>query len=179
MVLSCAAACIFALSLPSCDSAKRELRKNVSKMQGAVVTMPTEMLAIQDGAMTFAAPDSASHQLVFYFDSSECTSCRVSHLRDLEGLFTLEESHPGFKVKVIFSPREEELESLIEEIKARRFEHPVYIDHTGMFMELNGFLPQDATYHTFLTDGGGAISIIGNPLTNDRLLELLMDELEE
>ena len=51
-------------------------------------------------------------KMIFYFDSLECNHCRIEHLLDYHIIYKTTENAPEFDVMIIFSPRQDDYDSV-------------------------------------------------------------------
>lgn len=169
-----AATLVIIFSICSCgDNSRRKIADTIKGMQEHVLTIPNDLIAIKNGEI-LSMEDSASirHSLIVYYDSTDCTSCNISHLHDFHPLFSADSSLASFQLLVIFSPKAKENKVTVEDICYKSFPHTIYVDTLGSFAKLNPFLPASAMYHTFLCDEKGKILLVGNPLSSTKMWEL-------
>ncbi len=172
-----AATLVIIISICSCgDNSKRKIAGTIRGMQEHVLTIPNDLIAIRNGdirSMTESA--SIRHRLIVYYDSTDCTSCNISHLHDFHPLFSADSSLASFQLLVIFSPIAKENKLTVEEICYKAFPYTVYVDTLGSFARLNPFLPESSLYHTILCDEKGKILLVGNPLSSAKMWELFIN----
>ena len=164
------------ISICSCgDNSKRKIAGTIRGMQEHVLAIPNDLIAIRNGD-TRSMTESASirHRLIVYYDSTDCTSCNISHLHDFHPLFSADSSSASFQLLVIFSPIAKENKLTVEEICYKAFPYTVYVDTLGSFARLNPFLPESSLYHTILCDEKGKILLVGNPLSSAKMWELFI-----
>ena len=86
--------------------------------------------------------------MIIYYDSADCSSCRISHLIELEPLYwAAEEGH--YDVVTIFSPRAEEIEEFRLQLSVQDIGFPVYVDTYGSFAGENAGIPEFGTGYRF------------------------------
>lgn len=171
-----AATLVIIISICSCgDNSKRKIAGTIRGMQEHVLAIPNDLIAIRNGD-TRSMTESASirHRLIVYYDSTDCTSCNISHLHDFHPLFSADSSSASFQLLVIFSPIAKENKLTVEEICYKAFPYTVYVDTLGSFARLNPFLPESSLYHTILCDEKGKILLVGNPLSSAKMWELFI-----
>lgn len=100
--------------------------------------------------------------MVVYYDSTECTECRLSHLYELNPLYELSDKYDGFEVVTIFSPVITEYDALMENLVKLRFAHPLYVDMSGDFMK-NNEDGEDASVSAMFMGNGGNIMLAVDP----------------
>ena len=89
---------------------RNEVRRVLSSFMETEIELPADMEVYAEGGFSTAVLDSLSPvKMIIYYDSADCSSCRISHLIELEPLYwAAEEGH--YDVVTIFSPRAEEIE---------------------------------------------------------------------
>lgn len=113
----------------------RELRKQVSLFMAHKITLPSELLEVKCGSISPVTIAVDKPMLIFFYGNEECSSCAVSHLKDdLSGFVDIEQSGKC-KVVILFSPSEDDLMDVREQIRELKFPFPVYVDLYGDFTE--------------------------------------------
>ena len=140
---------------------------------------PDDMEVYEDGRFSMAVLDSLHPvKMIIYYDSAGCSGCRISHLIEHEPLYAEAAEDGRYDVVTIFSPRQEELEDVRLQLVVQDFSFPVYVDTYGSFSRLNGEIPSDTRFHSFLIDGNGHPVMVGNPVESDAMKEILLDILD-
>lgn len=170
---------MIAVLLPSCSSRKKEIRDNIRAMTSHFITLPENMLVLEDGRAV-SERDTASYrrQLIVWVSPSECSDCRISHLIDLNPVREELSKHPSAVMKVIFSPQEEDAPSLIRKIMSALPQGKIYVDSDCQFGVMNDFIPEDNRYHSFLIDENNVPILVGNPVASAGMMELFKKALE-
>lgn len=85
------------LSLSSCVESR--IRKELKEFSRATVVIPENLVKV-DGMNITEYGDSGFGKavMVVYYDSTECTECRLSHLYELNPLYELSDKYDGFEV---------------------------------------------------------------------------------
>lgn len=165
------------LSLVSCG-ARQEVRKVLSAFMDTEIVLPGDMEVYEDGTFSMAVMDSLCPvKMIIYYDSTECSGCRISHLIELEALYADASEDGRYDVVTVFSPGVEALEEVRLQLAVQDFSFPVYIDTYGSFAEENGSIPEDERFHSFLTDRDGHPVFVGNPVGSERLQGLFQEVL--
>ena len=110
---------------------------------------------------------------VSYIDSTSCTSCQLAHFSDWN---VLEHSVDTSKLDHIFivAPKRDERHRIIEKLTTDNiFKDKTYIDTSGVFERNNKCLPNNKLLHTFLLDKEHNVILIGSPVNNKKVKELL------
>lgn len=162
------------LSLSSC-SERHKLRRTMSKFVQTEIQIPDDLECVYNREVTIINKDTLKpYKLIVYYDSLDCSSCRISHLMDLYPLYDMADTS-NFSVITIFSPKKENLEEVRFQLKITDPLAPTYIDPSGSFAKSNQCIPSDIRFHTFLLNGDGRVIFVGNPYINKKLKELFLE----
>lgn len=114
------------------------------------------------------------YEYVFYYDSTQCSSCA---LNNIDGVSEFKEyiaqEHLPLKLTFVFAPSIGNRNSFKEIYTQSVFEEPILVDKDCNIEKRNKFLPKEHMYHSFLIDKSGKILLVGNPLRNTKLKELM------
>jgi hypothetical protein len=122
---------------------------------------------LKDDTVTSAMNEDAKEfKILFYVDSTGCTSCKL-HLH-LWKMY-IKELSSVVDFKFYFYPKTEE--ELLFLLRRERFSYPVYIDSNDEINKLNRF-PNNPAFQCFLLDKDNKVLAIGNPATNYKVWEL-------
>ena len=150
----------------------RELRKQVSLFMAHKITLPSELLEVKCGSISPVTIAVDKPMLIFFYGNEECSSCAVIHLKDdLSGFVDIEQSGKC-KVVILFSPSEDDLMDVREQIRELKFPFPVYVDLYGDFYRINKDFPSDRRFHSFLLGTDAHPVFVGNPLHNNELSKI-------
>ena len=165
------------IMLCSCR-AHNDVRRVLSAFMETEIVFPDDMEVYEDGRFSMAVLDSLHPvKMIIYYDSAGCSGCRISHLIEHEPLYAEAAEDGRYDVVTIFSPRQEELEDVRLQLVVQDFSFPVYVDTYGSFARMNGVIPSDARFHSFLIDGDGHPVMVGNPAESDPILEANVEAL--
>lgn len=118
------------------------------------------------------------YKFIIYYDTTDCSSCRISHLTDLKPLYDMANTSE-FTVLTIFSPAIEDVNDVILQLTITNHFMPIYVDAIGEFRRLNKDLPSDHRFHSFLLDENNKPIFVGNPLNSTKLSELFAKKINE
>ena len=162
------------LSLSSC-SERQKLRKTMSKFVQTEIQIPDDLECVYNREVTIINKDTLKpYKLIVYYDSLDCSSCRISHLMDIYPLYDMSDTC-DFSVVTIFSPKKENLEEVKFQLSIANHPEHIYIDSFNTFSKINQHIPTDQRFHSFLVDSNGKPIFVGNPLSNMRLAEIFHD----
>lgn len=154
----------------NCTSNKVRIRSVLEKFEQTHVTIPEDMTMICNGKILPPNVKDSVPSLVVYVSEDECSDCRVSHLWDYSELFEWSEKSKLFQVILIFAPKQEEVDYIVEHIQSLGFVYPIYIDSYSVFAE--NAIPKESFTHTFLLDKHGYPVLVGDPIGNEQLMDL-------
>ena len=77
-ILLIAAMCLLAVTSTGCK--KAQLRRQLKELMGTTIVLPEKITCVYNGEV-YPMPDSLREKpkLIIYIDSTECTTCRISH----------------------------------------------------------------------------------------------------
>lgn len=145
----------------------------MSKFVQSEIQIPDDLECVYNREVTIINKDTLKpYKLIVYYDSLDCSSCRISHLMDLYPLYDMADTS-NFSVITIFSPKKENLEEVSFQIQILDPTIPVYIDRLGSFAQFNQGIPLDVKFHSFLVNNDDIVVLVGNPLYNENIAGLL------
>lgn len=164
--------CLIVISLLSCDRRKEVINKQVNKLYSSVIDVPysnMEALVI-DSTCLF---QKADYQILVYVDSTECTPCYASHYEDWEPILSKCKTYiPSVTLTIIIDSK-----GIAKDVKEKflvsNFNKSIYIDKTGIFRKSNPIFPNSNIMHVFLLNKKNEVVLVGNPLKNKKIEELL------
>ena len=162
------------LLLSSC-SERHKLRRTMSKFVQTEIQIPDDLECVYNREVTIINKDTLKpYKLIVYYDSLDCSSCRISHIMDLYPLYEMADTCE-FSVMTIFSPKKEDLEEVKFQLSLANHQEQIYVDTYGTFSILNQCIPSDQRFHTFLVDSNGKPIFVGNPLSSMQLAEIFQN----
>lgn len=170
--------CLAGLVFASCDSRKVRIKKQIDELYSNVLYIPyCDMDTLVIDSLIFS--NDAKYNLLVYVDSSECTPCYASHHQEWE--YTLNECkkyNPSITLTIII-----ESSIITDEVKEKflrsNFPKSIFIDKTGVFRKINPAFPNANNMHVLLLDKDNKVLLVGNPLINKKIEELLYKKLRE
>lgn len=118
-------------------------------------------------------------KLVVYSDTSNCSACYIEHLKLWNDIVAMENSVQGFSVVFIVEARRGEKDVLRQLLERSGLRHSVYIDVDGVFKRENPHMPSESMFHTFLLDENDEVVLVGDPLRNEKVEKLMLDEIKK
>ena len=165
------------LSLSSC-SERQKLRKTMSKFVQSEIQIPDDLECMYNRELTIINKDTLKpYKLIVYYDSLDCSSCRISHLMDLYPLYDMADTS-NFSVITIFSPKTDDLEEVELQLKIANHPECIYIDSNHGFCRLNKSIPLDQRFHCFLVNNQNRPIFVGNPIESTKLYKIFIEVLQ-
>lgn len=162
--------------MPSCTDRQKVKSLMIDFMESEIV-IPNDLESIHEGKVSKLALTSLKpNRFIIYYDSLDCSSCRISHLVENSPLYEMADSL-GFSLITIFSPRANEVEEVRHQLMLTHSPIPIYIDSNGSFRRQNSSIPSDLRFHNFLISPGNRPVFVGNPLASGKLYELFQNAL--
>lgn len=149
----------------SCNE-HRKIKSMMTDFLKTEIVIPKDLECICSRTICPIALDSLkSAKFIIYYDSLDCSSCRIGRLSENFPLYAMADTS-SFSVLTIFSPCPDELEEVRLKLMKANYSFPVFIDVNGSFMDNNGSIPADLRFHSFLIDSYNYPVFVGNPLMN-------------
>ncbi|MBP3788502.1 MAG: hypothetical protein J6I52_02670 [Prevotella sp.] len=168
--------CMSFIFFTACNSRKERIDEQVSILYSNRINVPSSEMETIVYDSTYSHQNS-NFRLLVYLDSTECTPCYASHHQEWE--YILKECRkiePSISLTIII-----ETKNLSEDVKgkffASNFGRTIFIDKEGAFRRRNPFFPESEIMHVLLLDNGGRVLLVGNPLNNKKIEEMLYSKL--
>lgn len=161
----CAFCAVIMISGCSTVHIKHELRR----FQKSTVTFSGKYEKIENRCISPVYLEDGEITMVMYYDSTECSECRINQLLNYIPLYELADSTEKFRVITIFSPRQDEYDNVMARLMVLNFEFSVYIDKDSRFRKANPGIPEDRRFHSFLLDRDGHPVFVGDPVASETM----------
>lgn len=135
-----------------------------------------EMTCLYQGRDTLIANiNNPDWRLVIYVDSAECSPCMLDRIYYWNTLIESTQKRGGDNVQYVFilAPKEIHIEETYSALKYCGLKNVIYLDSKYVFRKRNQTIPEESEYHIFLINKTGYVTLVGNPLTNEKIKELL------
>ena len=164
----------------SCGSRSR-IDKEIRDFHHVRVTLPLDSMINLSTKGNISSYEQAKNIYVVYVDSTSCSDCAINHLSDWSQLDIISNGDNSLlKYLFIIAPPRGQYTHVAEQVaKDTSFNEFVFIDTANVFERSNPALPTNKLLHTFLLNSQRQVEIIGSPLTNVRIKEMLMKLLEQ
>ena len=168
------------LLLSSCNQFNRKMKNDMEQFHCSVINIPIEQMSRFEGCVTDSLVNySGEYRLIVFADSTECSPCAIKYLYSWEPIIdTLMENSCYRETIFIFAPPKADCSIVEAELKQKKFKFPTYLDKCNSFAKANKNIPSNRNMHTFLVDQSGKVVLVGNPLTNGNIRQLLYDYLK-
>lgn len=170
--------CVLALSLTGCEKAR--LRSQVKKLMGSTIVLPDKVTCIEEGEI-YPMPDSlrSKAKLIVYVDTTECTTCRITHLGRYVKLFDLSREKGSFEVMLLLANVNLYGVPVIRYLSDLGMECAIYVDEDNSFLGQNPSIPNDQRLHAFFVDDAGTPLCIGDPSASESLFQVFLRAVEK
>lgn len=168
--------------LAACNSQKRGLEEKIEKLQSKAIEMPYERMACwaSDSIKAISPWNKAKLKLVHYIDTLTCSTCYLQKAALNELICSMEKlSNNEFYNVFIINPDSKTKKRLESDFHSRRIPQTIFVDSTNIFMETNSNIPSESMYHTFLLDENNKVVLVGNPIANEKIGDLLQTLVEK
>lgn len=171
------------ICLLSCsNSNKNRIQEEIEHFYSQRVTLPLDsMLCITDDDSEYVKRNIAdNYKWVIYYDSSECSSCRLKALYEWESIMgDLSSSGNEIDFYFIFNVPEKRLVDIKCILATYARGLPIYIDTTSVFERMNPYLPRLSQMRTFMLNRKDTVVLVGNPMYNSHIKGMMWKLLGE
>ncbi|SKC58874.1 hypothetical protein SAMN06298214_1547 [Bacteroidales bacterium WCE2004] len=170
--------CALALSLTGCKKAR--LRSQVKTLMESTITLPEKVTCVDNGH-AYPMPDSlrSKAKLIVYVDTTECTTCRITHLGRYVKLFDLSREKGSFDVVLLLANVNLYGVPVIRYLSDLGMACAIYVDEDNAFLGQNPSVPEDPRLHAFFVDEAGTPLCIGDPSASENLFQVFLRALDK
>lgn len=168
------------LFFPSCKSAEKSdyARIIMSLQQKPIDCKLDSMQSLSYDIAQLVSPDSFDYKLIVFSDSTECSPCVLKTLfKWKEFKNKAELVNNKFAVFFIFSPPKQDEDFLYLSLRGNALRNQMFFDNEYLFRRSNPSIPDDKAFHTFLLDKNNNVILVGNPIENEKIKELMLKEI--
>lgn len=166
----------------SCRNSRNEIGKAILKMQARHVSIPFDKMScwINDSIQKYRPWEKAELKLVVYTDSDACSQCTLKKMYLWKDFVDIERKYNGqFYIFFIIQSGSNGTYSLVLNLHHTELDHPIYIDSTSVFTKGNPHIPSESMFHVFLLDKRDSVILVGNPLFNNQIEDMLREKVDE
>lgn len=168
--------------ITACNSHKEDVQKALEKMQSSTICIPYERMECwtSDSILEDRPWNKAKLKLVHYVDSATCSTCYLQKIAIYGLLFSMEaQSNNDFYNVFIINPNIIAKKKLISDFSGKLIPQTIFVDSSNVFMESNPNLPSESMYHTFMLDENNKVILVGNPMLNKQIEDMMLSIVEE
>ena len=151
-------------------------------MQSRPVSIPLNQMScwINDSIQANRPWEKADLKLVVYTDSFDCSQCTLKKMYLWKDFVELEKKYDDrFFIFFIIQSGSNSTPALSSNFHFTGLNHPIYIDSTDVFMRDNPHIPKEEMFHVFLLDEKDSVVLVGNPLFNTKIEDLLIKQIDD
>jgi len=166
----------------SCTNPASKMAETISEMQSRPVSIPYKQMScwINDSIQDERPWENADLKLVVYTDSFNCSQCTLKKMYLWKDFVKLEKKYFNrFYIFFIIQSGPNSTYALSQNLHYTELNHPVYIDSTNVFIKTNSHIPSEEMFHVFLLNEKDSIVLVGNPLFNPKIEELLLKQVDD
>lgn len=174
--------CFFLIGLcfwiVSCHSS---LQSEVQFLQSSVISFPEELYSLNGNLFELDTLNDTPARIVIWFDSTGCNRCKALDVYSYGFVYDYcrDSLNMNCDFTIIFSPSEDQLESVMCFIWERNIDIPIFIDVNNQFGMMNDFIPSDYKFHAFLLNDSNKIVLIGPPNYNKPMWNLYKEMISD
>lgn len=154
----------------------------ISEMQSKPVSIPFDKMScwINDSIQNERPWEKADLKLVVYTDSFDCSQCTLKKMYHWKDFVKLEKKHRDkFYIFFIIQAGHNSTYALSQNFHYTELNHPMYVDSTNVFVKTNPHIPAETMYHVFLLDEKDSVVLVGNPLFNTQIEDMLVKQVDD
>ena len=161
---------VLSILLTSCHISNQNETNIVAEWVGKKVSIPEQLKFQILGEEIDIDALATDYKIINYVDSTGCTSCRMKLPLWNEIIDELH-SLPDVSIECLTIVNSSDINDIENLLKRDVYLHPVAVDSTNIFSQLNELSPR-YEYNTFLLDVDNKVLAIGNPVINPKIKEL-------
>lgn len=160
------------------NDSNRSLEKQIIAMKGVPINLNlSKSHAFLNGKDTTYV-SSPTIKLIVYVDSTSCTNCLLNHIQDYNEVYDSLKNYSGSLV-IVINPGKEMKSEVLSRIKNEKFPFWFIVDEENQFLKNNESIPTNKILQTFLVDSKNRITLVGDPVRNKTIMNLLITFLHE
>lgn len=161
--------------LSSCqNSFDKKVRVVLSEMIDSEVNLPYEKMKLLSGH-DMIDTNNEKLKIIMYIDSTRCSPCTISSIPRWNDFITIHKEKVD--LIVILATRSIDSETLEYPFGDIESSIRVYWDTAYIFRELNIRPLQEEFFSTVLIDQDNKIKVVGNPINNDMVKQLYLNQM--
>ena len=174
---------VFMLGILSCTCSQTRIEELVSNLSGAKIDVSLYAMEKKTPKCYKSIVNDTietSYKLVTYIDSSVCSPCGIDHLFEW-GAIIDESKENNYDLRVLFivAPKKAQLIQTYYAISHCTLNSNIYVDTSYVFMKNNPCMEKGYIFETFLLDKDDRITLVGNPIKNQKIHDLLTNIMKQ
>lgn len=168
--------------LTACNSHKEDVQKALEKMQSSTISIPYERMECWSSDSIFEDKpwNKAKLKLVHYVDSATCSTCYLQKVAVCGLLFSMETlSDNEFYNVFIINPNIIAKKKLVSDFSGKLIPQTIFVDSANVFTKYNPNIPSGSMFHTFLLDENNKVILVGNPMLNKQIEDMMLSIVDE
>lgn len=171
--------CIISCHLLFISCQKNGIKKEVEDFMSIPVTLNLDSMEnatiLHGGRPHLKGIIKPEYTYVDYIDSTKCTECAIKHLPEWISIMeSVSQKGINMRFAFIIAPPK----NLINDVDSILTMEPelndcIYLDYRGIMEKRNPHLPKSKMLHTFLLDKEGDVLLVGNPIGNQKIRDLM------
>ena len=156
---------------------KSSIENDIERFTDSRIELMLDSMVIANGVSN--AYQHKPYVYISYIDSASCSDCELSHFSDWKMIDHTTDTSKYNHIFII-QPRDVDRERIIEKIRTENhYLQNIYVDTIGVFKRHNPQLPKNKLLHTFMINSTQNVVLIGSPVNNKKIEEILQTILRE
>ena len=167
-----------AVGLSSCTKNKA-VEDVLNGLIGKQIILSKKSMVCLDNRQCEKSPyndKASSYKFIIFFDSTECSSCRMKSLFEWNDYLNLEIIK---QVDFYFIFATKELSYMKELYRNCNLRHSILVDTCNVFISENNFIPSQNVYHYLMLNHNNKIIFVGNIAENKKLEQIFYSILKK
>lgn len=156
---------------------KWALEKQVVAMTGMHINLSFDHSEAIFNGIDSTYTSTSKKKLIVFVDSTSCSGCFTTHISDYSEIYKTMFAQ-NTELIIVMHPLQSRIKEVKDGLRSESFPVWCIIDKEGEFQRNNPDIPRNRLLHTFLLDENNDIFLIGDPLRNPRIKELLFNTLK-
>lgn len=97
------------------------------------IKIPSDLVSVFGGEISPVEFRDDRAKMVYWFDSTQCTTCNAKRLDYLDPLYSLSEDLSSFEILLIFSPAVTDVKTIESTLCYYDLAHPILLDRNQSF----------------------------------------------
>ena len=173
---------LFSITICFCSCSKEqgnqdETTEIVNQMIGDTLVLPKISKVLHNDSLYHQNITKAKGIKITTFIQGDCSLC-IDDLKNWHELFQYTKSKMG--VDMLFYLYSSDLEYFINNIYSQElYKYPLILDQNYEYSDNNSLPIDRKQYQTFLLDSNNKVVLVGNPVYNEKLKNLYIEEIEK